>query len=78
MSKWRSVKEIPPLIETFSSDLLRSWPLIGYYSTGRMAVVTCEKYDDEDEYVWFTNCSEHHNVTKLVTHWMPLPIAPKE
>jgi hypothetical protein len=72
MSGWISVKEKrPPFCET----VILSYDLD---DDGFESRVTCGwvESEDDDEDPWFVQC-ESNNYLERVTHWQPLPKAPK-
>jgi hypothetical protein len=53
------------------------WPMsaevLGFFTDGRIHVVTCEQHDSDRDPQWYTACSERWNVTGSITHWTPRP-----
>ena len=76
--KWISVKDKLPTMtreNAFSNET--SGPVLACCSSYKeMKVARYERYDEDCEARWVTDCSEGWNITKEVTHWMPLPDTP--
>ena len=73
--EWKPVTQPPPLGEG-ECGWPESLPVLGYCTDGTIRVVVLEWIDEDGEPAWYTNCSEHWNMGKGVTHWMPLPEPP--
>jgi len=76
---WHKVlhKELP---ETYSDPYgpESSKPVLAVVYRKEIKVVTMQRWEPDDEWEWFTNCSERWNITGQVTHWMELPPLPDE
>lgn len=69
--QWISVKDKLP---TLGEEVLAYVPLDGQIFVGH-----CGKNHWEDRYVWYITTAKKSikTMTKKVSHWMPLPCAPK-
>lgn len=76
-NKWIRVEDSVP--ELYDSDFCgkQSNPVLGLSLCGAILVVTCEKYDEDSTPKWFSNCSEHWQLSGL-SYWMPLPDVPQK
>jgi hypothetical protein len=72
---WTPATQPPPFIEN-DYGWKESLPVLGYCIDGRMRVLTYEWIDEDDDPCWYTAYSGHWDMSKKVTHWMPLPNPP--
>jgi hypothetical protein len=75
MSEWKPVAEPPPL----HWELCSWWEsdaVLVYTKSGSMRIARIEQYDADDPANWYSDCSEHLNLTYYVLFWMPLPDPP--
>ena len=69
--------DTPPIMEETEFESWTSKPVLGYSKYGDMMVVVYEQFDEDATPCWYTDDSEHWQMTSI-THWMPLPEAPQE
>jgi hypothetical protein len=81
-NKWYPVSEqLPDLKLNEWNDCYESEPVLVYDNDKTKCVAHMSQcYSEPDEMTypirWYTNCSERWDITKYVTHWMPLPEGP--
>jgi hypothetical protein len=75
--KWTSTKALLPEIEKDSTGSKSSKPVLVVTGLKQIRIATLEQYYDDEEYRWYSVCSERWDITKQgVSHWMPLPPLP--
>ena len=72
--EWINVKDRLPIAEPDEQDRRVSDVVLCYTNKDDILCGSLEGYDDNLS--WFCVGSEHWNLHKSVTHWMPLPEAP--